>query len=160
MKNITLLLIVILSSFYTISAQTATIIGVKGGLNLTFVNVNEANFGENTETEVGFYGGVYFDLNFGENFHLQPEVLYVSLNDFKFLNAPIYLKYSASEQFDILVGPSMNYFFDFFSNKLKVRADLGLNYNFSERLNTHIKYTIGFEEITPNGLFLGIGYRL
>jgi len=64
MKNITLLLIVILSSFYTISAQTATIIGVKGGLNLTFVNVSEANFGENTETEVGFYGGVYFDLNF------------------------------------------------------------------------------------------------
>ena len=53
-----------------------------------------------------------------------------------------------------------NYFFDFFSNKFKVRADLGLAYDILPRLDIHMKYTLGFEEITPNGLFIGGSYTL
>ena len=76
------------------------------------------------------------------------------------MNAPIYLKYDIDTNFHILVGPSLNYFFDFFVNKFKVRADLSVAYDLSEKLNLHMKYTIGFEEISPNGIFLGLGYKL
>lgn len=159
MKRILILLVFVLGLSHITSAQTETSFGIKGGLNLTFFNVSEANFGENTETAIGYFGGIYLDIDFGKDLHIQPEVLYIGLNDFKFINTPIYLNYSVNEQLDVLVGPSLNYFFDFFNNKFKVRADLGLAYNLKKLFSAQVKYTIGFEEITPNGLFLGIGYK-
>jgi len=141
-----------------LSAQTE--FGVKGGLNFTFFKVTEGNFGTNPDTEVGYYAGVFVDFPIDNGFHLQPELLYKGVGDFKFLNAPIYLKYDIYDNVHILVGPSLNYFFDFFSNKFKVRADLSLDYDFSSDLSMHMKYTFGLEELTPNVLFLGLGYRL
>ncbi len=137
--------------------------GIKGGLNLTFFKVAEGingEFGTDPEVETGYYGGVFADFSVDDNFNIQPELLYIGLNDFKFINAPIYLKYTVDSNFDILLGPSLNYFFDFFSNKLKIRADISSAYNITSALDVHLKYTIGFQEITPNGLFIGLGYRL
>ena len=135
-------------------------IGVKGGLNLTFFQVNEASFGPNTETEVGFYAGLFAEFQIDNEFSIQPEVLYIGLGDFKFLNAPIYASYEVAQNFKLLVGPSLNYFFDFFNNKFKVRGDISAAYNITERLDLHAKYTLGFEEISPNGLFFGLGLKL
>lgn len=134
--------------------------GLKGGLNITFFKVSEANFGTNPDTEVGFYGGFFADFDIKNDFHLQPELLFIGVRDFKFLNAPIYVVYDINEDFHVLVGPSLNYFFDFFANRFKVRADLGLGYDFSSRLGLHMKYTIGFEELSPNIVFLGINYKI
>lgn len=141
-----------------ISAQTE--FGVKGGLNFTFFKVTEGDFGTNPDIETGYYGGVFVDFPIDNGFHLQPELLYKGIGDFRFLNAPIYLKYDIYDTVHILIGPSLNYFFDFFSNKFKVRADLSLDYDFSSKLSMHMKYTIGLEELSPNVLFLGLGYRL
>ncbi|APY06979.1 hypothetical protein BWZ20_01110 [Winogradskyella sp. J14-2] len=154
----------IILSFVAISlcivTTAQTDFGVKGGLNFTFFKVNEGDFGTNPDTEIGFYGGVTLDFPIDNGFHIQPELLYKGIGDFRFLNAPIYLKYDIYNTLHILVGPSLNYFFDFFSNKFKVRADLSLDYDFSSDLSMHMKYTIGFEELSPNVLFLGLGYRL
>ncbi len=141
-----------------LSAQTE--FGVKGGLNFTFFKVTEGDFGTNPDTEIGYYGGVFVDFPIESGFHIQTELLYNGVGDFKFLNAPIYLKYDIYDNVHILVGPSLNYFFDFFSNKFKVRADLSLDYDFSSDLSMHMKYTFGLEELSPNVLFLGLGYRL
>ena len=73
----------------TSKAQSHLDIGLKGGLNFTFFNVNETNFGFNQDTETGYYGGVFLDLEIDESLSIQPEILYIGLNDFKFLNAPI-----------------------------------------------------------------------
>ncbi|WP_417871427.1 outer membrane beta-barrel protein [Winogradskyella sp.] len=155
----TLAFTLLVACFCTIlSAQTE--FGVKGGLNFTFFKVTEGDFGTNPDTEIGYYGGVFVDFPIDNDFHLQPELLYKGVGDFKFLNAPIYLKYDVYENVHILVGPSLNYFFDFFSNKFKVRADLSLDYDFSSDLSMHMKYTIGLEELSPNVLFMGLGYRL
>ena len=151
-------LIILLCVYGTLSY--AQDFGVKGGLNFTFFKVDEGNFGTNPDTEVGYYGGVFLDFEIDNDLHIQPELLYKGVGDFKFLNAPIYLKYDIYESVHILVGPSLNYFFDFFSNKFKVRADLSLDYDFSSEMSIHMKYTIGFEELSPNVLFLGLGYRL
>lgn len=145
---------------HAIYSQSQTDFGVKGGLNLTFYKVTNTDFGDDVEVDVGFYGGLFVDIPVNTNLSIQPEVLFVVLNDFKFLNAPIYLKYEAVERFYILLGPSLNYFFDFYSNKFKVRADLSIAYQLTRSLDLHMKYTLGFEEITPNGLFLGLDLKL
>ena len=169
MKKVVLIAFLLCSVYQVAFAQDIDIkdndvkFGIKGGLNLTFFKVAEGingGFGTDPEVETGFYGGVFADFSVDDNFNIQPELLYIGLNDFKFLNAPIYLKYTVDNNFDILLGPSINYFFDFFSNKLKIRADISTAYNITSALDVHLKYTIGFQEITPNGLFIGLGYRL
>ncbi|MBF8150556.1 outer membrane beta-barrel protein [Winogradskyella sp. F6397] len=160
MKNAVQILLITIALISSVNAQSQTDFGVKGGLNLTFYNVEEANFGDDTDVQIGIYAGIFADFEIENGFNLQPELLYIRLGDFKFLNAPIYFKYNINESFNVLVGPSINYFFDFFNAKLKVRADLGFAYNLTSSLDLHMKYTIGFEEITPNGLFLGVGYKL
>lgn len=141
-------------------SQSHTDFGIKGGLNLTFFKVPEADFGDNIEVETGYYGGVFVDVLFDDKLSLQPEVLYIGLNDFRFINAPIYLKYKAANKFYLLVGPSLNYFFDFFSNKFKVRGDLSTSYQITTNLDIHLKFTLGFEELSPNGLFIGLDFKL
>ncbi|MBO6607294.1 outer membrane beta-barrel protein [Psychroserpens sp.] len=161
MRNYRILsLLFLLVTIHFNFAQTKADFGVKGGINLTFFQVNEANFGPNTETEVGYYGGVFVDFKIDEDFSIQPEVLYIGLGDFKFINAPIYATYEVAQNFRLLVGPSLNYFFDFFNNKFKVRGDVSAAYNILENLDVHAKYTLGFEEISPNGLFFGLGLKL
>ncbi|HKK12508.1 MAG TPA: hypothetical protein VJ945_06725 [Flavobacteriaceae bacterium] len=140
-------------------AQSNIGFGVKGGLNLTFFNVAEADFGSFTEVETSYYGGLFADFGLDEDFSIQTELLYIGLNDFKFINTPIYIKYEVVDNLYLLVGPSLNYFFDFYSNKFKVRADLSTLYNITSFFDIHLKYTLGFEEFAPNGLFLGVGYK-
>lgn len=142
----------------SLSAQTE--FGIKGGLNFTFFKITEGNFGTNPDTSVGIYAGMFTDIEISNSIHFQPELLYIGINDFQFLNAPIYLEYDVNDTFHVLVGPSLNYFFDFFSNKFKVRADISLAYDLSPNLDLHMKYTLGFEELSPNVLFLGLGYKL
>ena len=134
--------------------------GLMGGLNLSFFNVTEGQFGTYQDVQVNFYGGVFVDFNIVNHFHFQPELLYIGLGDFRFLNVPLYLKYNIYTNFDFMVGPSINYFFDFFSKKIKIHVDLSLAYNISSSLNIHMKYTIGFQQISPSGLFLGVGYKI
>lgn len=143
-------------------AQSQVNFGIKGGLSFSFFKVVEADFGTKPETETGYFGGVFVDFKIDNGFHIQPELLYKGINDFEFLNAPIYLKYDVDNTFHLLLGPSLNYFFDLFNNKFKVRADVSLEYDIISNLNINInmKYTIGFEELAPNIVFFGIGYTL
>lgn len=151
--------IVLLLFILKCNAQSNTDFGIKGGLNLTFFNVDQGNFGPRAKTQVSYYGGVFAEFHIDEAFSLQPEALYIGLGDFRFINAPIYAKYEVAKNLDILVGPSLNYFFNFFSNKFKVRGDISTAFHVTPALDIHMKYTLGFEVISPNGLFLGAGYR-
>lgn len=134
--------------------------GIKGGISLAIFNQDDGVFGETPESEVGYFAGVFVDFVIDEGFHIQPELIYKGIGDFEFLNLPIYLKYDVDSNFHILAGPSMNYFFNFFNNKFRVRADVSIAYDITDDLDINLKYTIGFEEISPNILFVGLGYRL
>ncbi|WP_299101684.1 hypothetical protein [uncultured Winogradskyella sp.] len=152
------IIVLLFGGLYKSFAQTD--FGIKGGINKTFFKTDNGVFGDFSSAETGYYGGIFADFYLEDNFNLQVELLYIGLNDFKFLNAPIYLKYQIAYNFNILVGPSLNYFFDFFNAKLKVRADLGLAFNLTSDVDIHMKYVIGFQEISPNGVFLGMGLKL
>ena len=151
-----------LALFFSIlnAVNSQTNFGIKGGLSLTFFNQDNGIFGENPDTEVGYFGGVFLDFVIDEGFHIQPEFVYKGIGDFEFLNLPIYLKYDIENNFHILAGPSMNYFFNFFNNKFKVRADVSLAYDITDDFDLNLKYTIGFEELSPNIFFIVFVYRL
>ena len=159
MKHTNILLVFIFLFFLLKSnAQSNVDFGIKGGLNFTFFKVKEAEFGNNIETETGFYGGVFADFEIDDTVSLQPEILYIQLNDFKFINAPIYAKFQLSDKLSFLAGPSLNYFFDFFTNKFKVRGDIATAYTITDAIDIHLKFVVGFTEVAPNGLFIGAGY--
>lgn len=158
MKYIISLILVIL--FASLSTAQEAHFGIKGGANFTFYKTDELNFGTHPDSDTGFYAGLFIDFEVNETFSLQPEVLYIGINDFSFLNIPLYAKYEVANNLYILAGPSMNYFFNFLINKFKVRADLSTAYNITQNLDIHIKYTLGFEQMTPNGIFVGLGLKL
>lgn len=160
MKNVIILFS--LCFFFSVlkcNAQSNVDFGIKGGLNLTFFKVPEAQFGNTIQTEVGFYGGVFSNFAISKGVSLQPELLYIQLTDFKFINVPIYAKFQLSDKLSFMAGPSLNYFFDFFVNKFKVRGDIATAYNITDHLDVHMKFVLGFTEVAPNGLFIGAGYK-
>ena len=159
-KVISRLFFACLFSLGTLNGQSQVEFGVKGGLNLTFFRTSQEEFGFSPETFTGFYGGGFAGFNVDDDFTIQPEILYIVLNDFNFVNAPVYAKYEVAQKVSLLVGPSINYFFEFFSNKLKVRADIATSYNITPEFDVHMKYTLGFQEVTPNGLFIGLGWKI
>ena len=148
-------------TFSTVNAQNDDeSFGVKGGLNVTFFNVDENGLGTFATSEIGFYGGVFAEFPIDGFLAIQPEILYISVGDFNFLNVPIYAKYEVANDLYLMAGPSMNYFFDFFTNKFKVGADISSSYNITPDLDVHVKFALGLQELAPNGLFFGLGLKL
>ncbi len=148
-------------AFSNLKAQdTAERFGVKGGLNITFFNVDENGLGTFATSETGFYGGVFIEFSVDDFLKIQPEALYISVGDFNFLNIPVYAKYEVANNLYLLAGPSVNYFFDFFSNKLKIGADISSSYNITPSFDAHVKFALGLQELAPNGLFFGLGLKI
>ena len=145
---------------FTSLMQAQASFGIKGGTSIIFYDQDNGIFGEYPDVEFSYFGGVFVDIQINKGFHIQPELLYKGIGDFEFVNAPIYLKYDIDYNIHILAGPSLNYFPNFFIDKFRVRADVSFAFDLTENLDISAKYTIGFEEISPNVLFIGIGYRL
>lgn len=141
-------------------ADTSQRFGIKGGFNKTYFNVYENGHGLYATSETGYYYGVFMEIPIDEFLTIQPEALYISIGDFNFLNVPIYAKYEVVNRLNLMAGPSMNYFFDFFTNKFKVAADISSSYGLSPTFDFHVKFTLGLDELAPNGLFFGVGLKL
>ena len=148
---------VVLTAF---SAVAQTKFGVKGGMNFTFFNEDQAQFGEQAQVDIGYFGGVFLNVPISEKVHIQPEVLYNRIGDFDLINGPIYVEYDVNDTISLLVGPSLNYFFDIFSRNFKVRGDVSAVYHVTESFEINLKYTQGFDELSPNIILLGVGLPL
>lgn len=158
-KRIILGAFLIIFSFVGNAQDLDNRFGVKGGLNKTFFNVDQQNLGSYSTSETGFYGGVFVEFPIDDFLTIQPEVLYISVGDFNFLNVPIYAKYEVADKLHLMAGPSVNYFFDFFTNKLKIGAGISSSYDITQSLDVHVKFALGIDELAPNGLFFGLGLK-
>lgn len=135
-------------------------LGIKGGLNKTFFNVDQQGLGYYSTSETGYYGGLWMEFPINAFLALQPEVSYIAVGDFNFLNVPLYAKYEVVHKLYLMAGPSVNYFFDFFTNKLRIGAEISSSYDLTHFLDAHVKFALGFDEVAPNGLFFGLGLKL
>lgn len=143
--------------------------GVKAGADFASTKFKDANVSE-TVTNTGFYIGGFADAEISEKFHLQPEILYVSLKDFNQVQVLINAKYEIFDTIKIFAGPNLGFFTSAEQNNaVNVGLDFGISYNLTENISIDAKYNLGltnFLELSDdnsssklNGLYVGLGYR-
>lgn len=167
MKKI-ILSIVAIFAFGVANAQDVRF-GVKAGLDLATVKVKipAYSFGgivvspEQTlsSSETGIFVGGYATIPMSEKLSLVPEVSYVAIEDFAILHVPVLAKINFAEKFSALVGPSLNYLLDAEEDELKFNVEAGAMYDITEDIDVSAKYSLGFGDVSVNGLFLGVGYK-
>jgi len=132
----------------------------------------KAEGGSASVSETGFYIGAFAEIGVSESFIFQPEVLYVSIKDLDQIAIPLLAKFPVSEEFNVLVGPSLGIMLDSSEGmkSLNFGAEAGLAYDFSEDFFVEARYSLGLANLLDgapsgysvklSGFFVGLGYRL
>ena len=134
---------------------------------------NQSNDNTNTNSEIGFYIGVFFtDINLAEKLELQPEVLFIGIKNLNQIQVPILAKYNIAEKFNAYLGPNFGYLLDAPTGikSFNLGADVGISYDISDKFVIETRYNYGFSNLLENGsssnsiklsnLSFGVGYKL
>lgn len=140
--------------------------GVKAGADFASTKFKYANV-SGTETKTGFYIGGFADAEISEKFHLQPEVLYVSIIDLNQVQVLINAKYEIFDNIKLFVGPNLGFFTS--SDQVNIGLDFGVSYDVTENISIDAKYNLGLTNFLKfiddnsssrlSGLYVGLGYR-
>ena len=148
MKKIILLLV---ATFITISIS-AQEFGVRAGAD--FASMKLEFMGESdTESETGFYIGVFGSFDISETFAIRPELNYIAIEDLDQLAIPVLADFSASESFHLLAGPSFGFMLDSEDgmNSFNFGLDFGLAYDFTEDFALEARYNLGLSNLIEDG---------
>jgi hypothetical protein len=154
------------------SAQVA--FGIKGGLNLTTLNVEDPELSYDSRT--GFHAGIFLRGKF-DKIAVQPELLFFTQNgdlkssffgtaqeSFTYLSIPLMLKFYPIGGLNIQVGPQFGFLLDGerkydtflgsgsdditdYYKKSDVSVSVGGGYDFDFGLNLDVRYNIGVKDI-------------
>jgi len=159
MKNIFITIILIVFTLTSGFSQLKG--GLKGGLNISDIIVtNRANYfeGFSFNTRTSYHLGSYVKDEFSSHFGWQIEMLFsnkgyilktdegstnVSLN---YLNWPILLVYGIGKKIDLNAGVELGLLIsgDDLYNNFDMGIDVGVEYNFSEKVLLGFRYNHGF----------------
>lgn len=160
MKKLLVTVCVLAGTLYGSAQETK--FGVRAGVDFatveTKVTVPILGTVSSKGSETGFFVGGFASIGVSESFAVQPEVLYVSIKDFSFLNVPVLGKYTVAEKINLLAGPSFNYLLDAEEDKFKVNVDFGGSYDITENIDVIARYSLGFGDSKISGIFVGVGY--
>lgn len=123
MKRLVLISSIVLLVFSGKAFAQESQIGIKGGLNLSTLNIDNKN---DKNLKAGFHAGVFTKIPLTESFAIQPELLYsmkgvkYSFEDniladgranfnLNYLELPVKLVFNLSEDFEIQFGPYVSY---------------------------------------------------
>lgn len=170
MKKLFLSAVIAVSAIINVNAQEAKF-GVKAGAD--FASLRLKAEGENvSSSETGFYIGAFAEIGVSDSFTFQPEVLYVSVKDLDQIAIPLMAKFPVSEEFNILVGPSLGIILNAEEGmkSFNFGAEAGIAYDFSEDFFVEARYNLGLANLLDgapsgysiklSGFFVGLGYRL
>ncbi|MBQ4819090.1 porin family protein [Aquimarina sp. MMG016] len=163
MKRLLMIAIALITFTATTNAQTFKL-GIKGGVN--FANL-EGNLDRvaNIDSRTGFHIGGLLELGFGDNFSIQPEVLYSSQGadvrefdtDIDYLNVPVLAKFKFLKILSFEVGPQFGFAIqegdenpltgDF--NNLDVSGAAGVSVKISSFF-AQARYNFGFTDAYDN----------
>lgn len=169
---VALLLIVFLVSAFQASGQIA--FGLKGGLNLSTLDVEDPELTYNSRT--GYHAGIFLRNRFG-NVGIQPELLLFTQSGevtsslfgtaqehFTYLSIPLMLKFYPVGGFNLQVGPQFGFLLDgereydsFFGSGSQditehyknsdISISVGGGYDFDFGLGLDVRYNIGVKDI-------------
>lgn len=165
-----------------------TILSFAAVLAFGFVNAQETKFGlkagvdfasmhgkfdgnSYSEDETGFYAGGFADIAVSDKFHLQPELLYVSVNSINQIQIPVLAKFPVVEDLSLLAGPDFGFLLDAGegTKTLNFGLDLGLTFDLNENFSLDGKYNLGLSNLIEggdsdfssklSGFFFGLSYK-
>ena len=167
MKKLSLLILA-LSFIVHVNAQDSKF-GLKAGAD--FASLKFKGEGENLSTsETGFYIGAFAEVSMSDSFIFQPDVMFVSIEDLNQVVIPLMAKFPVSEEFNVLVGPSLGFLLDTEEGEKSFNfgAEAGVSYDFSENFFVEARYNLGLANLLEDapsgysvklsGFFVGIGY--
>lgn len=168
MKNIFLSVAAFLA-FGFVNAQE-TKFGLKAGAD--FANAHGKIDGDSyQDAETGFYAGAFADITVSDKFHIQPELLYVSVNDLDQIQIPVLAKFPVVEDLSLLAGPNVGFLLnaDEGFKTLNFGLDLGLSFDLNEDFSLDGKYNFGLSNLIEggnsdfssklSGFFFGLSYK-
>lgn len=169
---ISVLFITCLISAVPVAAQTA--FGLKAGLNLTTLNVEDPELSYNSRT--GYHAGLFLRGRFG-NIGVQPELLLFTQSGevsssvfgtaqehFTYLSIPLMVKFYPIAGLNLQVGPQFGFLLDGereydtflgsgsrditeYYKESDVSVSLGGGYDFDFGLGLDVRYNIGVKDI-------------
>jgi len=117
--------------------------------------------------ESGFYIGAVADFTLTDEFHIQPELVYASVDEADAILVPIMAKYYIVDKFNLQAGPQFVFSLEDTPEDISsVEFDLGagLGYDITENFFAEARYSFqinnsytGSEDITVRGNYLTIG---
>lgn len=171
-KTLSVLLISVL--FSTLGAQAQVGFGLKGGLNLTTLKVDDPELSYDSRT--GYHAGVFLRGRFN-NIGIQPELLLftqkgkmkssvfgTAQESFTYLSIPVILKFYPIGGLNLQVGPQFGFLLDGerkfdsilgsgsqditeYYKESDVSVSVGGGYDFGFGLGLDIRYNIGVKDI-------------
>ena len=169
MKKVVLITLFTVAFTFNSNAQDS-----RFGATAGFLNAGaKVTFGDDsvTASEAGFYLGLIGDFEVNEKFHVQPELLYASVDGSSAIFIPILAKFYVADAFNIQAGPEVSFSLEETgedSSSLGVNIAGGLGYDITEDFFVEARYSqqinnayTGDLDITArgNGLFIGVGYK-
>lgn len=169
MKRIVLVTVAVFALAFSAQAQdvrfgaTAGYLNARGSVKAEGISISAS--------ESGFYIGAVADFVVSDNFSVQPELLYASVDESDGLLLPILGKFAISEKFNFQVGPQLVFSLeetpeDFSSVEFDVAG--GIGYDINEDFFVEARYTFqinnsytGSEDVKVRGNYLtiGLGYK-
>ena len=145
--------------------------GIMAGVDFASAKGKSPDFSL-TQSETGAFIGAFVDIAASEKFHVQPELLFVFIQDSKQLQVPVLAKYYFADKFSFLAGPDLLVNLDEKVEGVKnigIGLDLGMAYDINKNFSIEAKYNFGLTNFIENapsgfsakisGLFMGLGYK-
>ncbi|GEL09420.1 Outer membrane protein beta-barrel domain-containing protein [Flavobacterium glycines] len=168
MKKIILSIAAVLVFGFANAQQTK--FGLKAGVD--FANAHGKFAGDSYhQAETGFYAGGYADITVSNKFHVQPELLYVSVKDLDQIQVPVLAKIPVVEDLSLLAGPNLGFLLnaaDGFKT-FNFGLDLGLSFDLNDKFSLDGKYNFGLSNLIEggnsdfstklSGAFFGLSYK-
>ncbi len=173
MKKVLFIAAVALFGLGKASAQETTY-GLTAGFHSLTASVSGSGINV-SDSASGFFAGFFIDFNVSEKFNIQPEIQFASTykdgENGSMIIIPIMAKYYVSDKFNVQAGPQFDLVLDDSErlNKLGFGLGFGVGYDFSEKLFSAARYSIGLNnriEDAPSDMSakldtfqIGLGYR-
>lgn len=172
MKKAIIGLLLVVSTGYTFAQETG--FGIKGGLNLSTLNVKDP--GASYDSRTGFHAGIFLRGKF-DKIGIQPELLFFTQNgdirstvfgtaqeSFTYLSIPVMLKFYPIGGLNLQLGPQFGFLLDgerkydtFLGSGTEdikehykssdISMSLGAGYDAGFGLNLDVRYNLGVKDI-------------
>ncbi|HMU46144.1 MAG TPA: outer membrane beta-barrel protein [Chitinophagaceae bacterium] len=150
MKHIIILMVIsILGISHTMAQSTKkTQFGIKGGLNHCIINGYETDGTKTGFVGTTIYGGFFAETSIGASTYLVNELNFSWVNDWHFIEVPVFIKQMLSSRFSAFLGPRLDFSANRFAKYKEDKSGLiglalegGVQYNITKRFFTEGRYS-------------------